>query len=98
MKVMADNYRENLPTLGYVPHPHFTTSFCPDPDLGLTPERSPLQNCNKKSVRFVSPAKCRARRKVCYHIKYILIIQYRLVYAYLSWHSTISHNNLVLGG
>lgn len=59
---MSQITRENISSDAFVPHPQDTTQFCPDPDLGLTPERSPPNS--KKSVRFVSPAKSKAKRKV----------------------------------
>ena len=65
MTVMAHNNIENVPCEGYTPHPYHSTLFSPDPELGLTPERSP-QVPSKKSVRFVSPAKSKAKRKVSF--------------------------------
>ena len=47
-----------------IPAPAMLPFYCPDPDLGLTPDKSPTQTNNKKTVRFISPNKSRARRKV----------------------------------
>jgi len=65
MIVMAESTKDNIPMHSgrCFPHPQ-AMPFKPDPQLGLTPERSPLQACSKKTVRFTSPDKVRARRKV----------------------------------
>ncbi|XP_067946864.1 uncharacterized protein [Watersipora subatra] len=62
--VVMTSFGENIPAEKYAPQPHHSSLFCPDPNLGLTPERSPSHVVHKKSVRFISPAKSRAKRKV----------------------------------